>query len=232
VADFQLNQLPATNPYFALTPGDQATGPGWQPVSRLLADTPKAATRLDAAIHNVAARLGTRTRWVAASILYQGWASRLTSIYAGALSVGSTVPDLAAERLRYRLAPTGPVELAAHPLIGLDPDHAWRRIIDDHLHPLADAVRRQAQIGRRLLDGNIASSMAGSLTTLARTGQAPLATLIDRPWAQPEDLAPYGEWTVSAEGPRYVRNTCCGYEQLSEGWRCGDCSLARERLRS
>jgi transposase len=147
-------------------------------------------------------------------------------------NLGSAIPDLAAERLRYRLAPTGPVELAAHPLIGLDPDHAWRRIIDDHLHPLADAVRRQAQIGRRLLDGNIASSMAGSLTTLARTGQAPLATLIDRPWAQPEDLAPYGEWTVSAEGPRYVRNTCCGYEQLSEGWRCGDCSLARERLRS
>jgi hypothetical protein len=232
VADFRLDELSAVSPYFSLIPGAEATDPEWRPVTVMLADTPEAAARLDGAIDNVAARLGARTRWVAASIFYQGWAARLTSIYAGSLALGSAIPDLAAERLRYRLAPTGPVELAAHPLIGLDPDHAWRRIIDDHLHPLADAVRRQAQIGRRLLDGNIASSMAGSLTTLARTGQAPLATLIDRPWAQPEDLAPYGEWTVSAEGPRYVRNTCCGYEQLSEGWRCGDCSLARERLRS
>ncbi len=226
VADFRLNELCAVSPYFALTPGDQATKRGWRPVAVMLTDTPEAVVRLDGAIDNVAARLGAQTRWVAASIFYQGWAARLTSVYAGSLALGSAVPDLAAERLHYRLGPSGPVEFLADPLIALDPDQAWRRIIDDHLRPMAEALQRRVRIGRRLLDGNIASSMAGSLATLARAGHGPLDTLIHRPWAQLEDLAPYGRWMVTKDGPRYVRNTCCGYERLPEHRRCGDCSLS------
>jgi hypothetical protein len=236
VPDLPLGRLAAISPYFALGVADGPAGPdrssgsagpngGWLPVTALLDGGTEGGRLLDQAIDSVAARLAPPRRWIAASILFQGWAARLTSGYAGCLVFGSGVPDLAAQRISYRPGVAGPIEMAADPLVRLDADAGWRRLLDDHLRPLADAFRSRSRVSRRILEGNIASALGGSLVILARTGHGPLADLIARPWAQPPDLAAYGDWVPSGGGPRYVRTTCCGYERIPGGGRCGDCSL-------
>jgi hypothetical protein len=228
---FRFGRLSGISQYFALEAGPADPGDGWHPAAVLLDGGTEGGRLLGQAIDSVAAKLATPRRWIAASILFQGWAARLTSIYAGCLVLDGATPDLAASRMHFRSLITGPVEMAVDPLVKMDADHGWRRLLDDHLHPLADATRAHVRVGRRILEGNIASALGGSLATLARTGHAPLADLISRPWAQPPELAAYGGWAEPAEEPRYVRTTCCGYLWIPGGGRCGDCSLAALKVR-
>jgi hypothetical protein len=225
VQRLQLGRLSEISSYFAVEAGPADPADGWRPAAVLL-DEGEGGRLLGEVIDIVGARLGTPRRWIAASILFQGWAARLTSIYAGCLVLGGAAPDLAASRVRYRPPAGGPVDMAVDPLVELDAGRAWRRLLDDHLHPLAEVTTAQFRVGRRILEGDIASSLAGSLATLARTGHGSLTDLISRPWAQPPELAAYGSWTQTGEGPRFVRTTCCGYLKIPGGGRCGDCSLA------
>jgi ferric iron reductase protein FhuF len=219
----QLGRLAGISSYFAVHDGPADPADGWLPAAGLL---DHGGQPLGEAIDAIDARLATPRRWIAASILFQGWAARLTSIYAGCLVLDGAAPDLAPDRIHYRVPATGPVDMTIDPVVPLDADDAWRRILDDHLHPLADAFRSQVRAPRRVLEGNIASAMAGSLGTLARTGRGSLTDLIARPWAQPPGLAAYGSWARTAEGPRFARTTCCGYLRIPGAGRCGDCSLA------
>jgi hypothetical protein len=261
------DRLDRIGPYFSLSPAVGTGAVGWTPVAALIADDAAGGELVDDVIGSVARGLRTEQRWLAASIFYQGWASRLTSIYAGCMVLGTVlgadgpesvaVPDLAADRLSYRWPTSGPVELAldsvgsvvssvgsagltvsgsvvASPAVMAGPvgsavvvgwEAAWARIMAAHLDPLADAVRRRVRIGRRLLEGNIAAAMAGSLGALDRAGYGSLDHLVRQAWSQPADLLPFGCWADTADGPRYTRTTCCGYVQLPGAGRCGDCSL-------
>jgi len=218
-----LRDLAAIGPYFELVADAEADADaGWRPVGALI----ERAEELAAVVDGVAARLGTAQRWIAASLFYQGWAARLTSIYAGSAVLFGAVPDLRAERVSYRLPPSGPVELSVAPQKEVSVLAGWRGLHDEHLIPLADAIRRQVRIGRYLLLGNVGSALAGSLAVLADVGTEPLEALLGSDWAQPADLAAGGRWMPTSEGPRYARTTCCGYDQLDRGGRCGDCSLS------
>ncbi len=222
-------ELASIGPYFALQAGPPDPAAGWAPVTGLTKGTGPArpgGQRLGQLIDRTAGRLGTSHRWIAASVLYQGWAARLTSIYSGSVVLARGAPDLGAERLYYRTPRSGPVELLAWPLTMVSTDAGWRRLRDDHLGPLAAAVRGQVRIGEHLLLGNLASAMAGSLAALAGAGHGSLDALIAEGWAQPADLARYGRWLATPAGPRYARRTCCGYVRLPGGGRCGDCSLS------
>ena len=219
---FRLTELAALGPYFALH-SDDGRRAGWRPVTDLIAGGDELAQIID----GISAQLGAAPQWIAASVFYQGWAARLTSIYAGSVGLGGAVPDLAATSLRYLQPPSGPVELLAAPLTAVDSGAGWRRLLGDHLDPLADAVRRQVRIGRQLLLGNLASALAGSVVMLAHAGHGQLEDLISQAWAQPAELARYGRWHPATDGLRYVRTTCCGYDQLSPASRCSDCSLSR-----
>ena len=169
-------------------------------------------------------RLGSADGVVAASLLYQGWAARLTSIYAGSVVLSGAAPDLSAGGIWYRYPEGGgAISLSVADLSLVPPDTAWRRLVDANLAPLAEAVRREVHIGRRLLWGNVASAMAGSLAALAQGGHARLPALIAAPWASPGELAGLGSWTGSPL--RFRRTTCCLYERLPGAGRCGDCSL-------
>jgi iron complex transport system ATP-binding protein len=224
-AQIPLAELARISPYFALQDRGCAAGEaGFEPVASLIADTPQAAMRLGGRIDDVAARLGTTQRWIGASILFQGWAARLTSIYAGSALLAGLVPDLSVARLYYRAPPSGPVDLLAVPLVATDLGAGWQAL-SGHLDLFAAAIRRQVRIGQHLLLGNLASALAGSLATLDRGGHAPLGTLIGYGWAQPAGLRRYGQWRLLPGGPRYARTTCCGYTRLPGGGRCGDCSL-------
>jgi hypothetical protein len=225
-AQFRLAELAQIGPYFALHDDSDA---GFEPVTSLTDDAPRAAARLGERIDDVSARLGTAQRWIGASILFQGWAARLTSIYAGSVILTGAVPDLSAARLRYRAPTAGPVDLLAIPLVATDPGPGWQLLTGEHLDPLARAIRRQVRIGQHLLRGNLASALAGSLMVLARQGHGPLDRLIGLAWAQPAELGRYGHWRVTPDGPRYARTTCCGYMQLAGRRRCGDCALSWRR---
>jgi hypothetical protein len=211
--------LAAIGPYFALR--SQASGPGWRPASALIDDR----EHLAAVIDNVAAGLGTGQRWIAASVFYQGWAARLTAIYAGSAALFGAAPDLRVPLVIYRPRRSGPVDLSVAPLRPVSTDAAWRYLSDGHLVPLAAAIRRQVRIGGYLLRGNVASALAGALDVLSQRRRETIDSLLSHGWAQPADLAACGRWLCTPGGPRYARSTCCGYEQLEQGGRCGDCSL-------
>jgi hypothetical protein len=221
----RLGELASIGPYFTLQAGPPDPAAGWEPVTVLTADTGDAGQRLGELIDRTGARLGTDQRWIAASVLFLGWAARLTSIYAGSAVLAGGVPDLDAARLHYRMPASGPAELLAWPLTMVGTGDGWRRLLDGHLGPLSRAVRRPVRIGEHLLLGNLGSAMAGSLAALARAGHGPLETLIAQDWAQPAGLSWCGRWLATPAGPRYARRTCCGYVRLPDGGRCGDCSL-------
>jgi hypothetical protein len=215
-----LPDLARIGPFFALSTGPTAACSGWLRASALIRD----AEVLRGAVDGVAARLGGG-RWIAASLFYQAWAAQLTSVYAGSAALCGAVPDLRADRVYYRPRPSGPVELAATPLETVSLEAGWRHLHDDHLILLAQAIRRHLRIGRHLLLGNEASALAGSLTVLASVRGEPVPALLGHEWARPAELAAAGRWMPGPDGPRFARSTCCGYELIGAGGRCGDCSL-------
>jgi hypothetical protein len=222
---FLLDELAEVNPYFVLLSGGGDHGPGWLPMNALTGQTSEARERLGRIIDDVGIRLGTRRRWIAASIMFQGWAARLTSVYAGSIALGGPVPNLAATHLRFRLGgPTG-VELLADPLVAVDADEGWSRLTGGHLDLLADAIRTEVRIARRLLKGNVASALAGSVTSLELGHCASVHWLLEHVWTHAPDVDTYGRWVRTPDGLCYARTTCCGIEQARAGSRCGDCSL-------
>jgi hypothetical protein len=209
-------------PYFAFGSARVSAAAGWRPARELLED----AGGLGPMIDDVGARLGTAERWIAASIFYQGWAARLTAIYAGSACACGAVPDLRIALVSYRFPPAGLVELNVAPLHSLSPAAGWRAVRAGHLDPLGTAIRRQVRVGSHLLAGNVGSALAGALSMIAARRRQPIGSLLRCHWAHPADLAASGRWLRTPDGPRYARATCCGFELLDRGGRCGDCSLS------
>ncbi|MDR2984272.1 MAG: hypothetical protein LBV34_05460 [Nocardiopsaceae bacterium] len=216
-----LADIATIGPYFELTSLGKSEHEGWLAVRTLIDD----AGRLRRMIDDVAVRLGTRQRWIAASVFYQGWAARLTSVYTASAALCGAVPDLGAGLVSFRPRHPGPVELDVAPLRPLTPAAGWRRMRADHLDPLATAIRGEVRIGEHLLRGNVGSALAGALSIVSAQRQLPLESLLSENWAHPDDLALSGRWLRTPDGPRYARLTCCGYDQLDQRGRCGDCSL-------
>ncbi|HEY8524791.1 MAG TPA: (2Fe-2S)-binding protein [Acidimicrobiales bacterium] len=229
-----LASLAALGPFFALAVGGPE--PGAAPVGGVDAGTGLAPAAgligspaaVDRWLDWGARRLGTDDRPVVASLLYQGWAARFTSIYAGAVALAGAAPALGLDGLAYRYPEEGgPVDLAVAEVAWLPPAAAWRHLVDANLAPVAQALRGRVRVGRRLLWGNVASALAGSLAALDRAGHGPLDRLVAAPWARPDELAGLGRWSPDpATGAlRFRRTTCCLYERLPGAGRCGDCSL-------
>jgi len=216
-----LADIAAFGPYFDLTTAGTSEEGGWLPASALADDRAVLAQMID----DVAVSLGTRQRWIAASIFYQGWAARLTSIHAASATLCGQVPDLRASLVSFRLRQPGPAELGVSALRTLTPAAGWQALYAHHLGPLATAIRAQVRIGGYLLRGNAGSALAGALSVVSEQRQQPLGSLLRNNWAHPADVAASGRWLRTPEGPRYARATCCGYEQLDRAGRCGDCSL-------
>ena len=219
--------LAELGPFFDLRPAP-SDEPGWTGVRRMLHDS----TATDEAVDLYADRLSTSRRDIAGSLLVQGWAGRLTSVFAGSAVLVDGVPDLAADNLFYRFAENAPVEVAIAEVALQDVATGWRRLVDHHLEPLITAVDRRCRAGQRRLWGNVAAAMAGSLGSLARAGVADLGQLTVLPWAQPGELADLGEWVPTAAGLRYARRTCCNIVRVSGYALCSDCVIDWEpRLR-
>ncbi|MFB4316911.1 (2Fe-2S)-binding protein [Actinomadura sp. 21ATH] len=214
-----LGEVAALGAFFEIRtdPAEEAD-PTWRPLPE--PDT----ARLDGLVDAYGRRLGTGERRVAASILFQGLASRLWSPVIAAAALG-TVPDLSG--LHWRWAPGAPIALwladpagrqAAGPAALADLVHA--EVVRRHLEPLRAALCEVVRLADGLMWGNAASALAGSL----RPGVAAPAAALVRELLAREPLKGTGEFGRHG----FVRRSCCLYYRVPPGGEmCGDCALLR-----
>ncbi|MER6142614.1 (2Fe-2S)-binding protein [Streptomyces sparsogenes] len=229
-------------PFFALRT-DPATGDpreeGYAPIGEAYRLTREgaAAPLLRSRVEAVAAGLRTDEPRVAASLAFQGFAARVWSLALGHAALTGSVPGLRPDRLWWhpgRTAPAdlwwpGPLSVMGEPggLAGQVGDAAY-----PHLLPLHAAVARAYRVSGRLLWGNAASALAGSLRVLhdwcharGRTEAARRATELARAQLTHPPLRDTG--TLTCAPPAFRRRSCCLYYRVPGGGLCGDCVLRR-----
>ncbi|GAB7187502.1 (2Fe-2S)-binding protein [Kitasatospora sp. Ki12] len=226
-------RLAAVGPYFALDTSPDGTPPeGFRPLAELFGTGPDAP--LAARIRVVAQRLGTAEPRVAASILHLGLAARFWSVGLGSAVLLGTVPTL--ERAWVRIPDQGPLDLwtpsePARPSPGTLADQLHAAVLVGRLEPLAAAVRAAAPLSPRLLLGNSASALAGTLRVLdphaPGAARALVAELLDRP-----PLAGTGTLRTGPRGTAFRRTSCCLYYRVGSGaGLCGDCCFTEPPAR-
>ncbi|MEV7022714.1 (2Fe-2S)-binding protein [Kitasatospora sp. NPDC093558] len=239
-----LRRLAAVGPYFALdtaaSADDDTPPPGYRPLHELYELYGDGRVRPDgplaARVHVVAQRLGTAELRVAASILHLGLAARFWSVGVGAAVLLGAVPSL--EGAWMRIPDQGPIDLwtprwtpqgsaTPSPATTTLAEQLHDAVIVGQLEPLAEAVRSVAPLSARLLLGNSASALAGTLRVL--DGHAPdaartlVAELLDRP-----PLAGTGTLRTGPHGTAFRRRSCCLYYRVGPGAGvCGDCCFTR-----
>jgi ferric iron reductase protein FhuF len=172
---------------------------------------------------------------VLASLWWQAYSYRIAGTTLAAWVVAGSAPDPAAaagggvgvSRARPSSLVVGPdaADLA-------DLDTLAGRLFGGHLDPLAESLRARHPIGRRLVWGNAAASIASCLGAVAcADGAAPnLGEHIDAATATlPHGMAGLGTWVEPHR--RYRRTTCCLWWKTAaaNGALCEDCPLRGER---
>ncbi|KJS56556.1 hypothetical protein VM98_06425 [Streptomyces rubellomurinus subsp. indigoferus] len=226
-------RLAAIGPYFALDTSPGGPPPGSRPLPELFGTGPDAP--LAARVRVVAQRLGTAEPRVAASILHLGLAARFWSVGLGAAALLGVVPTL--ERAWVRVPEQGPIDLwappdaarvDAGPGAGSLADRLHRAVLVGQLAPLAAAVRAAAPLSARLLDGNAASALAGSLRVLEAHAPGPARELAAELLSRPP-LAGTGALRIlPGGGAVFRRRSCCLYYRVGpDAGVCGDCCFTR-----
>ncbi|MFI1971802.1 (2Fe-2S)-binding protein [Streptomyces cinnamoneus] len=225
----RLSETASVGPFFALRTDDDAGADahGFLPLG-------EEAVRLRVA--TVAERLGTADRRVAASIAFQGVAGRLLSVPLASAVLTGSVPDLADGRLRWHPGATAPDDLllprpAALPPTAEPAAQIAATVLHGLLAPLMDVTRTVTPVSPRLLRGNAASSLAGSLRVLhtwcgarGRHREAAHAVAVARSLLTDPLLHDTG--TLRTGGaPSFTRRSCCLYYRVPGGGLCGDCVL-------
>lgn len=203
-------------PFFSISmdPAESAD-PTWRPLRELHADPEP----LRSHIAHVRRVLGSDWR-VAASIAFQGLAARIVSAPFAASVLHGVMPDMAV--VHWRRATSGPWPLWCGEPDGVTADVA--RVLDEHVRPLAAAVRGHVAIAERVLWGNVASSVASAAAQVAaaRPAAAGEAFALLRRLLGDGPLAGSGE--LRADGA-FRRRSCCLYYRVPGGGLCGDCVL-------
>lgn len=204
---------------------DPAGESGWQPAGLLYQ---QGGDALDSLLDVVIARLAGCERRVAASLFFQGYAARLLSPQVGCLVSAACVPAVPLASLSWRRREAEIVQL------GLSAGPGWRgpadRLIDlavaqsfdQHLLPLAAAVRARVRIPASLLRDNAASALVGALRLAS--------SRIPPGWRHLAGLALShrqlrGAGVLSQAEPGFMRRSCCLYYRVDNGGKCGDCPL-------
>ncbi|WP_424642759.1 (2Fe-2S)-binding protein [Embleya sp. AB8] len=219
-------RLAEVGPYFELRTGSIADGAGFRPLAELY--DPAAPAAWADRVEWVGGRLGTDEPRVAASILYQGVASRLWSVALGAAVLGRVLPDLDPGRTHWRFPDTGPMELWTPDPVGTPVaadrsgiDALYDAVVTAQLIPLTRVTRAVVPVAERLLWGNAAAALAGAARALDRhvAGTEPELTATIRSFAA-------GMLTRDRLRGMMLacrRTTCCLYYRVPGGGVCGDC---------
>ncbi|MDA2814875.1 (2Fe-2S)-binding protein [Nocardiopsis sp. RSe5-2] len=231
--DRALDEAARINAFFAV---ERSPAARVRPMEDLWSDGVFLSARIDAVRERLASRagrpLGDVEPRVAASIFFQGIASRLLSPAAAAVLIGGVLPDrralgwqaddstLALARSGAPGVRVGPGDEAAEAMAGY--------VLEGMLAPLLEAVRGRVKVAPRLMWGNAASSLAGTVAALAaaRPGLAGPAVrlgeaLMDRPPLHGLGGPAPGGTLADA----FVRRTCCLYYRIPGCGKCGDCAL-------
>ncbi|WP_411135652.1 (2Fe-2S)-binding protein [Streptomyces sp. C10] len=224
-----LAQISAIGPYFKVSSGPGTDAADFSPLIDLYGEQ----AALEAFVTAVGKRLGTDQQRVAASTLHIGTAARLWSVALAATVLTGEVPDLAPERLWWRAAASGPIDLWLPEVPAASrgddlPDALYETIVVRNLRPLDEAMRRHFGLSPKVLQGNATSALMGAVRTLTRRvphaphPPLPLATaLLER-----EPLASAG--TLTIHPLEYRRHNCCLYYRVSGSGYCDECVLHRK----
>lgn len=215
----------------ALVPFLRARRGATEPGDLLAADLIADPHRFAAEIASSAEGRGSDDPQVLASLWWQGYSYRTAGTTLAAWVVGGSAPDPAAtagagvgiDRSRPSTTIYGPDAPELDDLATI-----VVRMFEHHLDPLAESLRAQHPLGRRLLWGNTAASVASCLGAVACAEGAPptLAARIDEATAAlPHDVPALGTWIDPHRS--YRRTTCCLWWKTtaSGGALCSDCSL-------
>ncbi|WP_030959622.1 (2Fe-2S)-binding protein [Streptomyces sp. NRRL S-378] len=222
--DDVLRRLAAVGPFFEVPYGQEPPGPGFRPLTALYGE------QLGPYVAEVGRRIGSGPGRVAASTAQFGIASRLWSIGLGCAALDGRVPDLAADRVWWRLPEGGSLQLwlpepAARPVAGLGES------VLGNLAVLEAGLRQRYGVSPTVLRGNAASGLVGALRVL--TDRVPGGAAVESVRALlAEDGALAGTGTFVQEvglGVAFVRRSCCLYYRVPGGGLCGDCVLRTRR---
>ncbi|MFC9586677.1 (2Fe-2S)-binding protein [Streptomyces yangpuensis] len=222
--DDVLRRLAAVGPFFEVPYGQEPPGPGFRPLTALYGE------QLGPYVAEVGRRIGSGPGRVAASTAQFGIASRLWSIGLGCAALDGRVPDLAADRVWWRLPEGGSLQLwlpepAARPVAGLGES------VLGNLAVLEAGLRQRYGVSPTVLRGNAASGLVGALRVL--TDRVPGGAAVESVRALlAEDGALAGTGTFVHEvglGVAFVRRSCCLYYRVPGGGLCGDCVLRTRR---
>ena len=168
---------------------------------------------------------------VVASLTHLGLVARLVSPLLGAAMLGGVLPVTPVEHVHVRLVGANPLPLALFPTSAAAADDpadfaaAFERLwLIPGVEPFTLAVCASTPISRQVLDGNVASAIAGALR-MAATARPELSSRADTVL---DELLSSG--TLAGAGRRrddgsFVRRSCCLFYRLPGAGTCGDCVL-------
>jgi hypothetical protein len=225
-------------PFFVLEtdvpPTSVADGaPPWRRFTDLTDDPAVTNARIEAIRAGIAERgrlaVDAVPRRAAASLAQHGRCSRMVSPSLGAALLGGVVPDLRGLWWRDVLGPV-PMTLPNPHGATVDPrdpvavaDALSAQLRNGPVAALTAGVAAAGSVSSRLLWGNVASAVAGSVRMLASAApaHADIALRVGRRLADQAPLVGTGGWT----GKTFRRSTCCLYYKVPGGGYCGDCVL-------
>ncbi|MFD9515989.1 (2Fe-2S)-binding protein [Streptomyces sp. NPDC059979] len=224
--DDVLRRLAAVGPFFTVPYGKEPPGPGFRPLTELYGE------QLGPYVAEVGRRIGSGPGRVAASTAQLGIASRLWSLGLGCAALAGRVPDLAAERVWWRLPDAGSLQLWLPEPADL-PAEALGESVLGNLGLLDAGLRERYGVSPKVLRGNAASGLVGALRVLIdRVPGGAAVELAGALLAEGGALAGTGTF-IQEEGlgVAFVRRSCCLYYQVPGGGFCGDCVLRTGRRR-
>ncbi|WP_327411942.1 (2Fe-2S)-binding protein [Streptomyces sp. NBC_01233] len=218
--DDVLRRLAAVGPFFTVPYGTEPPGPGFRPLTALYGE------RLGPYVTEVGRRIGSGPGRVAASTAQLGIASRLWSLGLGCAALAGRVPDLAADRVWWRLPAAGSLELWLPEPADLPAETLGETVLGN-LAVLDEGLRERFGVSQKVLRGNAASGLVGALRVLIDRVPGGAAVALARALLA-EGGALAGTGTFIHEeglGVAFVRRSCCLYYQVPGGGLCGDCVL-------
>lgn len=221
--DDVLRRLASVGPFFAVPYGKEPPGPGFRPLTALYGE------ELGPYVAEVGRRIGSGPDRVAASTAQFGIASRLWSLGLGCAALAGRVPDLAPERVWWRLPGAGSLELWLPEPTDL-PAGALGESVLGNLAVLDAGLRERFGVSPKVLRGNAASGLVGALRVLMdrvdRVAAGAAVDLAAALLAEGGALAGTGAFVhEEGLGVAFVRRSCCLYYRVPGGGFCGDCVL-------
>ena len=216
--------------YFRCATDAEPGRDGWIGCADLIADP----TLLRGEIDATAEGRQSDDAQVLASLFVQSYAFRIPSVAVAAWALGLPAPSVAPDATLMRITRHRPGELAIVDRTMREHSAATlvEEVIDGHLEPFISAARAVTKVGRRLLLGNVAASMATIFRAMESDGLLGDLRVRDRAeefFAAAPQLADLGHWStidvLGASGWFWDRSACCLWYQTATGSLCDDCSL-------